>query len=532
MPLSMLSAATQPVAAPSEIIVTNPATGQEVGRAPIFTPEQVAAAVARARTAQSAWATRPYAERAQVIRRAREIILDEMDAIARLISDEIGKPLAESLTTEITPTLDLLRYFADNTPKLLRPQKLDLGLQYRLLGRASKIIYHPIGVVGIIAPWNFPWATPLGEIAPALLAGNAVVLKPSELTPLTALKIAEVLQKAGLPDGLLEVVTGYGDTGAALIAARPDKIMFTGSTATGRKIAAAAAQHLIPVVLELGGKDPMLVLSDANIEVAAKAAVWGAFANAGQACASVERCYVHESVAPQFIAQVVAETKALRVNYPATDALEVGSMSSARQLEIVEKHVADARARGAEILTGGQRVAGLTGHFYAPTVLAKVTHSMDIMREETFGPVLPIMTFRDENEALRLANDTIFGLTASVWTSDIKRGQRLAQQIMAGTVMVNEVLYTHGLAATPWGGMKQSGYGRTHGRDGLLEMVVPQHIHTNRVGFMPDVWWFNYSGGALDLFRGLARHFTSGSLLQTSRLMPQMLKRLKEKSYL
>ncbi len=523
---AVVTAFSPPVA--REIIIHNPANGAEVGRAPVATPEEVAAAVERARAAQPAWAALSFAERARYIRRTREVILDELNTIARLISDEIGKPVAEALLHELSPSLDLMQYFARQTEKLLRPEKVALG-QYGWMGRASRIVYHPVGVVGIIAPWNFPWATPLGEIVPALMAGNGVVLKPSELTPLTALKIAEVLQKAGLPEGLFSVVTGYGETGAALIAARPDKIMFTGSTATGKKIAAAAAAHLIPIVLELGGKDPMIVCADANVEVAARAAVFGAFANAGQACASVERCYVHESIAPQFIEKVVAETKKLRVNTTQTEEHEIGAMSSERQLAIVEAHVADAHSRGAEILAGGRRAPNLNGAFYEPTVLAKVNHTMDIMRDETFGPVLPIQTFKTEAEALKLANDTIFGLTAMVFTRDTARGQRLAQQIMAGTVMVNEVLYTHSIAATPWGGFKQSGYGRTHGRAGLLEMVAPQHVHINRVSFMPDLWWFNYSRTAIELFRGFSRRFASGSVFQTVLLLPQMLKRMREK---
>jgi succinate-semialdehyde dehydrogenase/glutarate-semialdehyde dehydrogenase len=524
---AVVTAFTPP--ANKEILVRNPSNGAEVGRAPVATPEEVAAAVARARAAQPAWAALSFGERARVALRAREVILGELDAIARLISDEIGKPVAESLLHELSPSLDLMQYFARHAEKLLRPEKIDLG-QYGLMGRSSRVVYHPLGVVGIIAPWNFPWATPLGEIIPALMAGNGVVLKPSELTPLTALKIAEVLQKAGLPDGLLSVVTGYGDTGAALIAARPNKVLFTGSTATGKKIAAAAAEHLIPVVLELGGKDPMIVCEDANLEIAARAAVWGAFANAGQACASVERCYVQEKIAPEFIEKVVAETKKLRVNDTRANEHEIGSMSSERQLAIIEAHVEDARARGANILTGGRRPPGLNGPFYEPTVIAGVNHTMDVMREETFGPVLPIQTFKTEDEALKLANDTIYGLTAMVFTRDIGRGQRLARQIMAGTVMVNEVIYTHGIAATPWGGMKQSGYGRAHGRAGLLEMVAPQHVHVNRVSFMPDLWWFNYSASALELFRGFARRFASGSVFQTALLLPQMLKRMREKS--
>ena len=294
-----------------------------------------------------------------------------------------------------------------------------------------------------------------------------------------------------------------------MIDAPVDKIMFTGSVATGKRVAEAAAKHLTSVVLELGGKDPMIVLDDANLENAVRGAVWGAFANSGQACASVERCYVQESIAPEFIERVVAETKALKQNVGTVDDTDVGAMSSERQLRIVDDHVQDALRRGARIPTGGRRAPDLSGTFYEPTVLTDVDHSMEIMREETFGPVLPIMTFKTDAEAVALANDSIYGLTASVWTKDIARGKRLAAQIEAGTVMVNEVVYTHALAQTPWGGVKQSGFGRTHGRLGLLELVSAQHVHINRVSFLPDVWWFRYSPLAGKLFHGLAKHFTT-----------------------
>jgi succinate-semialdehyde dehydrogenase/glutarate-semialdehyde dehydrogenase len=384
-----------------------------------------------------------------------------------------------------------------------------------------------LGVVGIISPWNFPWATPLDEVVLALMAGNAVVLKPSELTPLTAVKIKSVFSQAGLADGLLQIVTGDGSTGAALIGAGTDKILFTGSVATGKRVAEAAANYLIPVVLELGGKDPMIVLEDAHVENAARGAVWGAFANSGQACASVERCYVHESIADQFTQAVVAETKRLRQSGDKQG--DLGSMTSEAQLRTVERHVYEATARGAKALTGGERVPDVPGPFFPPTVLTNVDHDMEVMREETFGPVLPIMTFRNDDEAVRLANDSIYGLTASVWTTDMARGKKLAERIESGTVMVNEVLYTHGIAQTPWGGVKQSGFGRTHGRAGLLELVNQQHIHVNRLSSKPDIWWFNYTASASRLFRDLAKRFASGSLFQTALVLPQMIRRLNER---
>lgn len=510
-----------------EIVSYNPASGAEVGRVALASPEDVKAAVGRARTAFQTWKESTYGERSAYIMRAREVLLADMENIARLISDESGKPVAEAFSMEISPVLDLMQYFARNTEKILRPSKINIGI-YGLLGRSSKIVYHPLGVVGIIPAWNYPFSIPLGEAAMALMAGNTVVIKPSELTPMIGLKIGEIFEKAGFPSNTVQIVSGDGSTGAALVDAAPDKIMFTGSVATGKKIASAAAKNLTSVVLELGGKDPMIVFEDANLELASSAAVWGAFCNAGQSCSSVERLYVHEKIADELTRKIVEKTKQIKQGEGSGADISMGAMSSERQLRIVEDHVDDFRAAGATIETGGRRNPEHEGLFYEPTVITNANNDMRAMREETFGPTLPIATFSTEDEAVRLANDSEFGLTASVWTRDRARGERVAGRIEAGSVCVNEVLYTHGIGQTPWGGFKNSGRGRTHGREGLMELVQPQHIHVNKLALLPDAWWMPYSKTALETFRGFATKFASGSLIKTASLMPQLWKRIKE----
>lgn len=511
----------------NEIVSFNPATGEEVGRVRNNSAEDVEKAVERSRRAFEVWQKTPFSERKRIVMRAREVILEEMDEIARLISDEMGKPVAESYSVEIVPILDLMQYFARNAEKILKPRRIGIGL-LGLMGRSSKIINRPLGVVAIISPWNFPLAIPLGEVVMALMAGNTVIVKPSELTPLIGERIGEIFAKAKLPKDVLQILSGDGRTGAALVEAAPDKIMFTGSVATGKRIAEAAAKNLTPVVLELGGKDPMIVFADADLEKAASGAVWGAFSNSGQACSSVERLYVEEPVAEKFTRLIVEKTEKIRQGLGSEETTDIGSMSSEEQLKTVEDHVADFSRSGAEILTGGKRNPNFEGVFFEPTVISKAKNSMRAMREETFGPTLPIATFKTEKEVIELANDTDFGLTASVWTGDLKRGKRVAEKILAGTVTVNEVLYTHGIGQTPWGGFKNSGYGRTHGREGLLELVAPQHIHVNRFLLVPDVWWFGYSRNAIETFKDMARYFSSGSLVKTIWLAPQFLKRIRE----
>ena len=520
-----------------QIVSFNPATGEEVGRAPQTSASDVQDAVARSREAFHKWKTTSFRERRALVMRAREVILTDMDEIAQLISAESGKPFGEAIAMEISPVLDLMQYFARRAQRILKPRRINIGL-YATLGRYSKIVYHPLGVVGIIPAWNYPFSIPLGETVMALMAGNSVVIKPSELTPLTGLKIEEIFERAGAPRDLVRVVTGDGRTGAALVDAAPDKIMFTGSVATGKKIAKAAARNLTSVVFELGGKDPMIVFDDANLELAAGAAVWGAFCNSGQSCSSVERLYVQEGVAERLTKLIVEKTSELKQGPGDAEDISIGAMSSERQIKIVEDHVDEFRRAGAKIETGGKRadesvppaVAGglIQNLFYEPTVITGATNDMHPMQEETFGPTLPIATFKTEDEAIRLANDSEFGLTASVWTRDYDKGRRVAEKIEAGSVCVNEVLYTHGIGQTPWGGFKNSGRGRTHGHEGLMELVQPQHIHVNRIAILPDAWWMPYSSTAVETFRGFATKFASGSLAKTMTLMPQLGKRIRE----
>jgi len=473
-----------------EIISTNPATLKELGRVPVMSAAEVLQALARARKAQPAWAALSYKERGEHILRAKDLLVEWQDEISDLIAREVGKPALEAMAGEVLPGANLMDYFARQSAKLLRKEEFTLSV---FRNKKSRIEYQPLGVVGIISPWNYPFAIPLGEVVMGLMAGNAVLLKPSEFTPLVGLKIGEIFRAAGLPEDVLQVLTGDGTTGSALVESGVDKIFFTGSVRTGRKIAEASARQLKPCVLEMGGKDAMIVCADAPFERTVNGALWGAFSNCGQTCASVERLYVVESIAERFIEAVVEKTKALRVGPDGKGQFDIGSLTNANQLQIVEEQVKDALAGGAVALTGGKRLDSLPGYFYEPTVLVKVNNSMKVMQEETFGPVLPIVVVKDEAEAIREANRSKYGLLASVWTKDAKRGQAIARQVEAGTVIINDVIYTHSAPETPWFGVKESGSGVTHGRHGLLEFVQMKHINWDRLPMKTNPWWYPYS---------------------------------------
>lgn len=454
---------------------------------------QVESAVARAKTAQRKWAGIPVRERLRVIREFQQALYRDVDAVAALIAEETGKPKAEALTAEVLVTLDATRFLLEEVPRLFRRERVAHG-NLAMRAKRAYLQREPHGVGGIISPWNYPFSIPASEVLAALACGNAVVLKPSEFTPRCALKLQELLFAGGLERDLLHVVLGEGPAGAALVAAPIDKLIFTGSVATGKKIARAAAEKLLPVVLELGGKDPMIVLEDADLGVASSAAVWGAFMNAGQTCLSVERCYVHRDIHDKFVQACVEKVKKLRVGE------EIGPLINDRQLLTVETQVQDAIARGAKVKCGGTR--GSAPHSYAPTVITHADHSMRLLSEETFGPVMPVIPFATDDEAVRLANDSAFGLAASVWTRNRERGEAVAQRINAGTVMVNDLISAFGISEAPHGGFGESGIGRTHGRIGLEEMVRVKYIDVDRLPGIPKVWWFGYGDAFYAQMRG------------------------------
>ncbi len=470
----------------------NPATGELLQEFESASAEDVAAAVNRARAVQPVWNGTAVQERVVVLREFQRRLNDKRSKIARTITSEAGKPLVEGLLTEIVVVLDAARFYAENAYAFLREQSIPHG-NLAMKTKSGKIVREPHGVIGIISPWNYPFSIPATESLAAIVAGNAVVLKPSEFTSLTALALADLLYESGIPRDVFQVVVGDGATGSSLVNANIEKLIFTGSVATGKRIAASAAARLLPVVLELGGKDPMLVLDDADLDVASSGAVWGAFVNAGQACLSVERCYVHRSVYKPFLEACVSKANRLRVGNGMDAQTDVGPLIHERQVDTVEFHVENARSRGARVLTGGSRLTNLGRNFYAPTILADVTHEMFIMREETFGPVLPVTPFDSDEEAVNLANDSAYGLAASVWTKDRARGEALARRIQAGTVMINDAVSCFGISEAPHGGVKASGLGHTHGRFGLEEMVRIKYLDSDRFPSIKKVWWYGYS---------------------------------------
>jgi succinate-semialdehyde dehydrogenase/glutarate-semialdehyde dehydrogenase len=466
----------------------NPATGEPIGEVPELGAAEVRAAVERAREAQVAWAKLPIETRCHRVLKLAEVLMARAEEVIDVLVREGGKTRLEALGMEVVLVADLVRYFAKHAPAMLAPEPIPLHLMKH---RASYLHFVPRGVIGIIAPWNFPFSIPIGETMMALIAGNGVVLKPSEITPFVALKARELYLAAELPAELFQVVTGRGATGAALIDAGIDYCVFTGSVATGKKVAAACGERLIGCTLELGGKAPAVVCADADLDRAAQAITWGGFANSGQVCASVERVYAVDAIHDALVERIVGEAKRLRQGDPAASDIDVGAMAWDQQLAHVEKLVDGAIAQGAKVAAGGRRRTG-DGLFFEPTVLVDCKQDMDVMRKETFGPVIPIMRVADEDEGVRLANDSQLGLLAYVFTRDRARGKRLAERIAAGTVMVNDVLATYGCPETPWGGIKQSGIGRTHSILGLRDLCQTRHVNHDRLAMAREVWWYPY----------------------------------------
>lgn len=416
----------------------DPATGELVARFLATPAVEVSRAVERARNAQQEWAAQPLRARCARLRALGRVLYARRQELAALVTRESGKPHIEALFADVLMPMDTAHYYASRVPALLRPQRVSRH-NPALKAKSGWVQFEPFGVIGVIAPWNYPLAIPLGQIIPAVAAGNAAVLKPSELTPWCGLLIEELFAQSGFPSGLVQVVQGGGEVGAVLVEAATDKVIFTGSAKTGKRVAEACARRLIPSVLELGGKDAMIVLADADVEVASSAAVWGSFTNCGQACLAVERIYVARPIAERFTERCVAKTTKLKLGPGHDPDTEVGPMIRVAQIERVEEQLRDAVSRGARILAGGQRRPDLGACYFEPTVVADANHSMRLMWEETFGPVLALQSVNSVDEAVALANDSPFGLAASVWTANQRLGRAVAARIRAGAVMVNDV---------------------------------------------------------------------------------------------
>jgi acyl-CoA reductase-like NAD-dependent aldehyde dehydrogenase len=456
------------------IEVENPATGENIASVPVVAPEEVAELVARARRAQPGWEALGFDGRAAVLTRCQRWVSDNSERVIETIVSETGKTYDDALTAEISYAEGAFAFWAKNAAKYLAEERVKSSSPF-VKGRKLIVRHVPVGVVGVIGPWNYPLLNSFGDCIPALAAGNAVMMKPSEVTPLTSMLMGEMLRECGLPEDVYQVVPGYGETGAALID-EVDFVMFTGSTATGRKVMERAARTLTPVSLELGGNDPMIVCADAGLERAANAAVHYSMQNAGQSCTSTERVYVEEPVYDEFVRLVTDKVNALRQGAPGgAGSVDVGAVIHPPQSDIVERHVNDAVQRGARVLAGGNR-RDEGGHFFEPTVLVEVDHSMDLMREETFGPTVPIMKVKDADEAVRLANDTAYGLQASVWTKDAAKGERLARRVEAGVVTVNDAQVNYVALELPMGGWKESGLGTRHGADGIRKYTKKQTL--------------------------------------------------------
>ena len=460
--------------------VINPATGELIGSVPALGPDEVTEAVARARAAQPAWEALGFAERGRILRRAQKWTLDNSERIIATIVAENGKTYEDAQLAEVSYAASAFGFWAKNAPEFLADEKVRSASPF-VLGRKLMVRYAPVGVVGVIGPWNYPLTNSFGDCIPALAAGNSVVLKPATLTPMTSMLMAEGLRECGVPTDVFSVAVGEGSKiGNALIDAA-DFIMFTGSTEVGKKVMMRAAETLTGTAMELGGKDPMIVCADANLERAANAAVHYSMQNGGQTCISVERVYVEEPVYEDFVGRVTEKMRALRQGVPGGPAVtDVGAMTSPDQTDLVESQVDAAVSAGARAVVGGKRGGSSSGDFFEPTLLLDVDHSMECMTEETFGPTLPVMKVADVDEAVKLANDSPYGLQASVWTKDTDAGEQIARRLESGVVCVNDAQLNYVALELPMGGWKDSGVGSRHGAGGIRKYTKQQTLLVTR----------------------------------------------------
>ena len=518
-------------ASAGETLAYNPATGERLGAIANTPLDQLPAIFARARAAQQQWAARSFAERRKAIERMRRYIVAHADELARVVSEGNGKTRLDALATEVLPCTLACQWYGKNAARVLKPERR-WPASIAFIGKTSEMHHQPLGVVGIISPWNYPLSIPFGEIVMGLMAGNAILLKVAAATPLIGQAIERIVAAGELPDGLFHHIVGSGgQVSEAFFANGIDKLFFTGSVPAGKQLMAQAAATLTPLSLELGGKDAMIVLPDADLERAANGAAWAGYQNAGQSCGGVERIYVHESVFQPFVDLLAAKTRALRHGADRGDfSVDIGSMTTAKQRQFVERQLEAAVTAGATVVARSQAVGAEGGEFTPATLVTGVTHEMSLMRDETFGPVLPVMPFASEDQAVAMANDCTMALTASIWTRSLARGRALAERVNGGVVTINEHLYTHGMSELPWGGPKDSGLGRTHGPEGLREMSQLKCINWDWSRAFRNLWWYPQDRATYDALRAavhLANPVSPFDFLGASlKVLPFMLRKL------
>lgn len=491
---------------------------------------QITESFNQARLAQKKWAALSFDKRRACVEKMRDYLIDHADELVDILVKETGKTKVDALADEVFPCAFACKWYGEQAEKILKPRKLKTSISL-MFHKKSMIHRLPLGVVGIISPWNYPLSIPFGEVIMGLMAGNAILLKGPDETPLTIAALARIVDAGQIPDGLFAVVRGPGpDVADAFFKHQVDKIFFTGSVAVGKELMRKASHTLTPLSLELGGKDPMIVLEDADLERASNGAAWGGYQNAGQTCAGVERIYVHEKVFDPFLKLLAAKTKALRHGHFSDPEVDMGAITTVKQLAKIKEHVEEALSKGAKIVAQSQAKNVSEGNFYPATLLTSVDHSMTIMREETFGPVLCVMKFKSDDEALRLANDSHYALTSSIWTKDMARGRKLAEKIEAGITTINDHILTHALSETPWGGWKDSGMGRTHGQIGLEEMTHCKVINWDTLPAKRNIYWYPFNQETYEGLKTAIRFsFPKGAvdfLHQGRKLVPFALKKM------
>ncbi len=469
----------------------NPATLELNGGVEVTSIEEIDNIFQNSRIAQKEWSKIPLKKRAREIVKVNGVISNQFNELSLLISNEVGKPPSEAFISEVYGAMDSTFHYYNHAADILGgTEPIHLGF-YESLDKKSILLRKPLGVICVIGPYNYPFTIPFQQIVQSLMAGNSVVFKPSSDTVLVGQKIQQIFDHLDLPKHLVQTVFGSGSKLGNPLIDNADKVIFTGSTATGKRIMQRAARTLTEVTLELGGKSAMIVFPDADIERALQAVRWGVFTNSGQVCASIKRLYLQSDIYDSFIEKLVESTKELRQDIPTKPNIDVGAMINEEQLGFVEDMVKKGIEEGAEILVGGKRNPNLKGYFFQPTIIAASDNEMAVVQEEIFGPVLVSLKFDNEDEVIDMVNDNQYGLTSSVWTKNVDHGQKIAEQLDTGTVMINEVVYSFALASTPWGGTKNSGIGRSHGKWGFYEVTRPLHINIDQHDDM-DPWWMPY----------------------------------------